>query len=167
MVASGLEIPQAFRMTPYLRVFDQVDRDANKNIVFDHTFGNFRQLLYAITLNPAMGTYLNMATSTRTNPNENYAREIMQLFTIGLFQLNPDGTVVLDSNGYPIPTYDQSVVTNMAKVFTGCTFAPQPAAGIVNYIDRMYLNSSVRNGGIVENAGNHDFAQKIVLDGKI
>ena len=66
----------------------------------------------------------------------------MQLFTIGLFQLNPDGTVVLDSNGYPIPTYDQSVVTNMAKVFTGWTFAPQPSPGIVDYIKPMILNGA-------------------------
>jgi uncharacterized protein (DUF1800 family) len=160
MVVSGLDIPQAFWMAPYLRVFDQVDRDANKNIVFDHAFGNFRQLLYAITLNPTMGQYLNMATSTKTNPNENYGREIMQLFTIGLFQLNPDGTQILDSNGYPIATYDQSVVTNMAKVFTGWTFAPQPSPGIANYIDPMVLN-----GTRVENAGKHDFTRKVVLDG--
>ncbi|HLJ91942.1 MAG TPA: DUF1800 family protein [Gemmataceae bacterium] len=162
MVVSALEITQSFRMSPYLRAFDQVDRDSNNNLTFDHTFGNFRNLLYTITLNPAMGTYLNMATSTKTNPNENYAREIMQLFTIGLFQLNPDGTQVLDSNGYAIPTYDQSVVTNMAKVFTGWTFAPQPAPGIVDYVNPMVLN-----GTKPENAAKHDFTQKVVLDGMV
>jgi uncharacterized protein (DUF1800 family) len=162
MVVSGLDIIQSFRLAPYLRVFDQVDRDSSNNITFDHAFGNLRSLLYTITLNPAMGDYLNMATSTKANPNENYAREIMQLFTIGLFHLNPDGTQVLDSNGYPIATYDQSVVTNMAKVFTGWTFAPQPAPGIVNYVDPMVLN-----GTRVENASKHDFTQKVVLDGII
>jgi uncharacterized protein (DUF1800 family) len=160
MVVSGLDIPQAFRMTPYLRVFDQVDRDSNNNVVFDHTFGNFRQLLYTITLNPAMGTYLNMATSTKTNPNENYAREVMQLFTIGLFQLNPDGTQVLDSNGLPIATYDQSVVTNMAKVFTGWTFSPQPSPGIVDYVHSMVLG-----GSRPESPLKHDFTQKVLLNG--
>jgi uncharacterized protein (DUF1800 family) len=160
MVASGVDIPQSFWMAPYLRVFDQVDRDSNNNIVNDHAFGSFRQLLYNITLNPAMGTYLNMATSTKTNPNENYAREVMQLFTIGLFQLNPDGTQVLDSNGNAIPTYDQSVVTNMAKVFTGWTFAPQPSPGILDYIDPMVLG-----GTKPETAGKHDFTQKVLLDG--
>src|SRR5207245_2652462 len=72
----------------------------------------------------------------------------------------PDGTQVLDSNGNPIPTYDQSVVTNMAKVFTGWTFAPQPSPGIVNYVDLMVLN-----GTRPENAAKHDFTQKVVLDG--
>src|SRR5206468_433444 len=74
---------------------------------------------------------------------------------------------ILDANGYPIETYDQAVVTNLAKVFTGWTFAPQPSPGIVNYIDRMLLNASIRNGAIVENAGNHDFSQKVLLDGKV
>lgn len=163
MVVSGVDIVQSFRMAPYLRAFDQVDRDASQNITFDHAFGNFRSLLYAITLNAAMGDYLNMATSTKTNPNENYAREIMQLFTVGLFQLNPDGTQILDSNGYPIPTYDQSVVTNMAKVFTGWAI-PQVAgqAGILDYASPMLLN-----GTRVENAGKHDFTQKVLLDGNV
>jgi uncharacterized protein (DUF1800 family) len=160
MIVSGLDIPQSFRMAPYLRVFDQVDLDSNNNVIYDHAFGNFRQLLHTITLNPAMGTYLNMATSTKTNPNENYAREIMQLFTIGLFQLNPDGTQILDGDGNPIPSYDQSVVTNMAKVFTGWTFAPQPSAGIVDYINPMVLN-----GTRPENPAKHDFTQKVLLDG--
>jgi uncharacterized protein (DUF1800 family) len=162
MVVSGLDISQSFRMTPYLRVFDQVDRDSNNNVVFDHAFGNFRQLLYAVTLNPAMGTYLNMATSVRTDPNENYAREVMQLFTIGLFQLNPDGTQILDSNGFPLATYDQTVVTNMAKVFTGWTFAPQPSPGIVDYVSPMVLG-----GTRVQNAAKHDFTQKVLLDGLV
>jgi uncharacterized protein (DUF1800 family) len=162
MVVSALDpdISQSFRLIPYLRAFDQVDRDASGNITFDHAFGNFRNLMYTITLNPAMGVYLNMATSTKTNPNENYAREIMQLFTIGLFHLNPDGSQVLDGSGFPIATYDQSVVTNMAKVFTGWTFGPQPSPGITDY-----LNPMVLNGTKPENAGKHDFTQKVVLDG--
>lgn len=90
-----------------------------------NAFGNFRKLLEDITLNPAMGYYLstrgNRKEDTRTGrvPDENYAREVMQLFTIGLYQLNPDGSRRLDASGQPIETYSNSDVTNLARVFTG------------------------------------------------
>jgi uncharacterized protein (DUF1800 family) len=92
-------------------------------------FGNFRQLLDDVTLNPVMGTWLSMIENpkanpvTGTNPDENYAREVQQLFTIGLVQLQPDGTIMLDSTGEPIPTYNQTTITETAKVFTGWAFA--------------------------------------------
>lgn len=86
-------------------------------------FGNFRQLLEDVTLNPMMGQWLstqgNDKGDANTDPDENYAREVMQLFTIGLYQLNDDGTQKLDSNGQPIPTYSNVDVTGLAKVFTG------------------------------------------------
>ena len=98
-----------------------------------HAFGNYRKLLDAITLNPAMGVYLNSkgnqkedATTGRL-PDENYAREVMQLFTIGLYELNPDGSNRLDAKGLPIDTYDQSTITNMARVYTGWDFDPTGA----------------------------------------
>ena len=90
-----------------------------------NAFGNYRKLLEDITLNPAMGYYLstrgNRKEDTRTGrqPDENYAREVMQLFTIGLNQLNNDGTNKLDAAGKPIETYTNSDVSNLAKVFTG------------------------------------------------
>src|SRR2546423_1492705 len=93
--------------SPYLQI---LDRDA---------FGNYRQLLFDITLNPGMGSYLNMAGNSRVAPNENYAREVMQLFSIGVDKLNQDGTPVLDANGNRIPTYGQTEITNLARVFTG------------------------------------------------
>jgi uncharacterized protein (DUF1800 family) len=99
---------------------DVLERDA---------FGNYRQLLEDVTLDPAMGVYLNMLGNDKgdpahgRNPNENYAREVMQLFSIGLYKLNPDGTLILDANGLPIPTYGQDVIKGMAQVFTGWTFA--------------------------------------------
>lgn len=95
------------------------------DLLCTHAFGNFRQLLEAITLNPAMGYYLstrgNQKEDTRTGraPDENYAREIMQLFTIGLYELNLDGTVKTDGAGQPIETYTQDTITNLARVFTG------------------------------------------------
>lgn len=90
-----------------------------------NAFGNFRKLLEDVTLNPAMGYYLstrgNRKEDPRTGrvPDENYAREVMQLFTIGLYQLNNDGTRKLDTNNQPIETYTNSDVTNLARVFTG------------------------------------------------
>jgi uncharacterized protein (DUF1800 family) len=86
-------------------------------------FGNFRQLLQDVTLNPMMGQWLNMLGNDKgnatTDPDENYAREVMQLFTIGLYQLNNDGTQKLDGSGNPIPTYSNTDVMGMAAVFTG------------------------------------------------
>ena len=90
-----------------------------------NAFGNYRKLLEDVTLNPAMGYYLstrgNRKEDTRTGrvPDENYAREMMQLFTIGLYQLNNDGSRKLDANNQPIETYSNSDVTNLARVFTG------------------------------------------------
>jgi uncharacterized protein (DUF1800 family) len=86
-------------------------------------FGNFRQLLQDVTLNPMMGQFLSMLQNDKgdanTDPDENYAREVMQLFTIGLYQLNDDETQKLDSTGNPIPTYSNTDVMGLAKVFTG------------------------------------------------
>jgi uncharacterized protein (DUF1800 family) len=96
------------------------------DLLVAHAFGNFRQLLEAVTLNPAMGYYLNTKgnlkenTATGRQPDENYAREVMQLFTIGLYQLNLDGTEKRGGQeGGRIETYSQSDVTNLARVFTG------------------------------------------------
>ncbi|HEY1579979.1 MAG TPA: DUF1800 domain-containing protein [Terracidiphilus sp.] len=86
-------------------------------------FGNFRQLLQDVTLNPMMGEWLavqgNDKGNANTDPDENYAREVMQLFTIGLYRLNDDGTQKLNGTGQPIPTYSNVDVTGLAKVFTG------------------------------------------------
>ena len=90
-----------------------------------NAFGNFRTLLEKITLNPAMGFYLNTRGNLKEDaasgrqPDENYAREVMQLFTIGLYELNADGTPKTDGAGKPIETYVQGDVSNLARVFTG------------------------------------------------
>ena len=86
-------------------------------------FGNFRQLLQDVTLNPMMGQFLSMQGNDKgnatTDPDENYAREVMQLFTIGLWKLNDDGSQQLDGNGNAIPTYSNTDVVGLAAVFTG------------------------------------------------
>jgi uncharacterized protein (DUF1800 family) len=90
-----------------------------------NAFGNYRTLLEEVTLHPAMGYYLNMLRSAKedekkgTHPNENYAREVLQLFSIGLFQLNPDGTPKVGADGGLVPTYDEAVVKGYAKAFSG------------------------------------------------
>jgi len=86
-------------------------------------FGNFRQLLQDVTLNPMMGQFLSMQGNDKgnatTDPDENYAREVMQLFTIGLWKLNDDGSQQLDGTGNPIPTYSNTDVKGLAATFTG------------------------------------------------
>lgn len=95
------------------------------DLLVKHAFGNYRQLLEEVTLSPIMGTYLSMIRNQKPNvstgrqPDENYAREIMQLFTIGLSELNLDGSLRLDSASRPIPTYTQSDIVGLAHVFTG------------------------------------------------
>jgi uncharacterized protein (DUF1800 family) len=95
------------------------------DLLVKHAFGNFRDLLEDVTLSPMMGQYLSMARNQKPNPNtgsepdENYAREIMQLFTIGLNMVNTDGSLALDANGLPIGTYTQNDIVGLAHVFTG------------------------------------------------
>jgi len=97
-----------------------------------NAFGNFRDLLEDVTLNTVMGHYLGMFRNAKadpdagTQPDENYAREVLQLFSIGLHQLNPDGSEILDIDNNPIPTYDQSTIENFARVFTGWNYAGCP-----------------------------------------
>lgn len=93
-----------------------------------HAFGNYRELLREVTLHPAMGIYLSHVNNRRSDPinnifpDENYAREVMQLFSIGLFELNIDGSPRLDDDGDPIPTYTNVDIREFAKIFTGLSF---------------------------------------------
>ncbi len=108
-------------------VYDYAEGTANYYDLLVHgAFGNFRNLLGQIALNPMMGAYLSHLKNSKAAdgalPDENFAREVMQLFTIGLDQLNPDGSLRLDATGQPIPTYNQTTVTEMARVFTGFGF---------------------------------------------
>jgi uncharacterized protein (DUF1800 family) len=155
VVSQQSGVHQAYAYPPYWRIFR------------DNAFGNYRDIIKAVTLNPAMGRFLNVANNNKANPakdtaaNENYARELMQLFTLGLNQLNPDGSLVLDANHNPVPTYDQSVVTNMAQVLTGWTYPTAPGAAPKHdnppyYIGQMFA---------VEN--NHDASQKTIFGNTI
>lgn len=133
-----------------------------------NTFGNFRQLLEDVTLSPEMGQFLgtkgNLKENTKTGsePDENYAREVMQLFTIGLFKLNLDGSRQLDAQGAPIPTYAQADVSSLAHVFTGWdedkskttyTSASYPSGGTV--VTRMIDDPEHRRLPMVNSASKH------------
>jgi uncharacterized protein (DUF1800 family) len=128
-------------------------------------FGNFRQILDDITLNPAMGDFLDMVhndkpdTTKGTEPNENYAREIMQLFSIGLNRLNPDGSLVLNNKNQPVPTYNQNVVIGYSHVFTGWYWS-----GATNW---NYAPANYRSP-MIPFAAHHDTTNtKLLLDNVI
>ena len=98
------------------------------DMLLENAFGNFRDLLRDVSLHPSMGIYLSHVNNRRSDPannifpDENYAREVMQLFSIGLFELNIDGSLKLDNNGDPIPTYSNEEIREFAKIFTGLSF---------------------------------------------
>ena len=99
------------------------------DVLARNAFGNYRQLMDEVTLHPAMGVYLSMLGNEKPNPalnirpDENYARELMQLFSIGLIELNNDGSAKLDAQNQPIPTYTQAIIEGFAHVFTGWNYA--------------------------------------------
>jgi uncharacterized protein (DUF1800 family) len=105
-------------------------------------FTKYRQILGDVTLSPTMGQYLNMENNAMGDPvagtiaNQNYAPEVMQLFTVGTAMLNSDGSQQLDGNGLPVATYSQPVIFDTARVFTGWTY--QPTSGPVEWDD--YIN---------------------------
>lgn len=125
-----------------------------------NALGNYGDLLRDVTFHPAMGWYLSSAGNQKADPSiprypdENYAREIMQLFTIGLWELNPDGTRKLDVQGEPIPTYDNGDITELARVFTGMYFASPYGWGGGGWADEHYTLPMVMY------ADRHDFGSK-------
>lgn len=122
------------RYAVYLQIIDRYSRN------------NFAELLWEMTVNPVMGDYLDMVRSTRTRPNENYARELLQLFTVGLDELHPDGTPILNAAGERIPTYDQAKVEEFTRALTGWTRQPDFAAGVPNWVDYMLVNRAQHDG---------------------
>ncbi len=138
-----------------------------QHMLIADAFTNYRKILGDVTLSPAMGEYLDMANNAKANPaagtaaNENYARECMQLFSMGDVLLNPDGTVQVDGTGAPLPTYLQTNVTELARVFTGWTYAPKPNQPVSW---PTYINSA---GPMVPYTGMHDFGSKTLLNGYV
>lgn len=137
------------------------------DILQKHAFGNYRELLETITLSPSMGAYLSMANSRKHNPkrgtypDENFAREVMQLFTIGLYELNLDGSAKVDHDGNVIYTYQQKDVQEVARALSGWTYA-DPS-------DRDENNKPIHGTGYIKpmvqklDGKEHDFGEKHIL----
>jgi uncharacterized protein (DUF1800 family) len=138
------------------------------DVLVNNALGNFSTLLQQVTLSPAMGLFLNMWQNSAGNPalgthaDQNYAREVMQLFTVGLWQLNIDGTQQLDGNGNPIPTYTQSDVAQLANVFTGWGSKPQSNTG-----DAAYQYDDDETDPMVAYPDYHDQTQKTIIGGVV
>jgi uncharacterized protein (DUF1800 family) len=141
-----------------------------ENLLLTDAFTNYRQILGDVTLSPCMGYYLDMANNAAADPatgtvaNENYAREVMQLFSIGPNMLNSDGSFQLDSTGTLIPTYNQTNVTELARVFTGFTFPPSTGAPEWGINVDGYTNMAVP---MVSIAAYHDSGSKNLLNGYV
>ena len=137
------------------------------NLLVNNTFGNYRDILEDLTLNPAMGHFLNMDTSTKNNPNENYAREIMQLFSIGTLQLNQDGSTQDDPiSGLPMASYDQSVIDNLKLVLTGW-YIPNVSVTLTGDTDDTgdYLNPMPVHHNGSNQEDRHDTTEKLLFSG--
>ncbi|MEY2504620.1 MAG: hypothetical protein QOG27_900 [Verrucomicrobiota bacterium] len=136
------------------------------DVLVKGAFGNFRQLLEDVTLNPAMGRYLDMLKNDKANaertrlPNENYARELMQLFSIGLYRLNLDGSLTLDAGGVPIATYNQDVILGTAAVCTGWTYFQATTPYVFNPPPNW-------RSPMVNVASHHSTDAKQILDGVV
>lgn len=130
-----------------------------------NAFGNYRDLLRDVSLHPAMGIYLSHVNNRKTDalnntfPDENYAREVMQLFSIGLFELNIDGSLRLDNSGEPIPTYTNIEIREFAKIFTGLSYGGSNAFfgnPVPNFQSSMQMFET-----------EHEPGQKLLLNGAI
>ncbi len=144
---------------------DQVGMANYYDLMVKYAFGNYRELLLEVALHPVMGVYLSHLGNQKANlalnlhPDENFAREVMQLFSIGLWQLNRNGTRQVDAQGHFIPTYNNGDITELARVFTGFTFP-----------DSTSFNPNNQANGDKTHAmkcwdAYHDLAPKILLNG--
>ncbi len=138
------------------------------DILTRNAFGNYRTLLREISLSPIMGTYLTLVNSRRANPttgdqpDENYIRELWQLFSIGTYRLNLDGSVLLDGSGRPLETYTIAEIQEGARALTGWNYAPR--TGQPNLGDNNPLNPVAP---MIPNTANHDPGSKTLLNGQV
>jgi len=158
LVVSGVDVRQPSAMGPYL------------NMLHRSALGNYRTLLADLTLSPAMGNYLDMVNNPAAvppeniPPNENYARELLQLFSVGVDMLNEDGSPQLDVMGRPVPAYEQEAIEELARVFTGWTYATLAGAGSrksnpPNYKASMWLYRDVQGRDTTHDKGSKTILQ--------
>ena len=154
-IVSAIEESKPAQYQPYYQIFG------------DQAFGNYRTLMREVTLSPAMGDYLDMRNNVKANatgtvlPNENYAREIMQLFTVGLDTMDQSGNLTKDTSGNLIPTYDQATVQQFARIYTGWTYPTMPGAAPKPFNPPYYV------GSMVAWEPDHDTTSKKLLNGAI
>lgn len=151
IVVSGAKNPYPNEVVPYWQLLSK------------HAFGSYRALLWDITVSPQMGKYLDLANSRKpslgTAANENYPRELLQLFTTGLVMLKSDGSPMLDAANQPIPSYGQATVAQMALALTGWTYptAPGGAPGMSNW--------EAFTGPMEPRDPYHDTSAKVLIGG--
>lgn len=147
---------------------NQADVARYYDILVRHAFGNYRELLEEITVDPLMGQYLSHLQNAKADPalglvpDENFAREIMQLFSIGLVELHPDGTLRLGADGLPIATYDQATITETARVFTGWGYDATGAGEDDFFLAQRTLNRPMRLY-----PKYHDDGAKTIVTGRV
>lgn len=155
LVVSANSVGRRDQMVPYLRILNE------------HAFGNYLDLLREVALNPTMGEYLDMVNNAAQDeeypdpPNENWARELLQLFTLGVDLLNPDGTPKLDSSGVPLPAYTEEDVHEFTRAFTGWTY-PTPPHSTLHWPNYDYYDGRMEP---VEE--RHDSGEKRLLNGTV
>ncbi|HOA95893.1 MAG TPA: DUF1800 domain-containing protein, partial [Quisquiliibacterium sp.] len=147
-VTSGVELYGAYGFAEY------------HQLLRDNAFGNFRDLLEVVTLSPFMGAYLNMVNNDGASPNENYARELLQLFSIGTCMLNGDGTL---QSGSCIATYDNARVREYAYALSGWTFPPGGRLSWCNPVCNGWQNPPYLRGQMQPVAARHDRLQRTLL----
>ena len=153
LVVSAMKVQQSYALASY------------QALLAAHAFDNFRDILTAVTLSPAMGYYLDMVNNTKpdpvkgTVPNENYARELLQLFSIGVYRLNRDGSLQKDGAGRPVPAYDQNTIEGFAHALTGWTYPVRPGSV------PQARNPPYYAGAMIAVESNHDTGLKELLDG--
>jgi hypothetical protein len=151
IVASANKTGTGAELTPWVRLLSR------------NAFGNYRTLLREVTLSPTMGKYLDLAysrkASSTSSPNENYPRELMQLFSIGLWELNQNGTLKLNALGQPTPSYTQSHIKEFARALTGWTFPTAPGATPSNSNPEYFV------GEMLARTTTHDTGAKTLFAG--
>jgi len=148
LVVSNLEVPGTYGLRGY------------QNMLLDNAFGNYREVLRKMALSPVMGDYLENVNNDKSAPNENFARELLQLFSVGTCQLNTDGSL---KGGSCLPTDDNAAVRDYAYALTGWTY---PAGGLTSYgCWPRGANCNYLEGDMVPVAAFHDTNARTLLGG--
>ncbi len=147
------------------------------DILLDNAFGNYKDILTEVTYHAAMGNYLTYLNNPKSDPSqnqypdENYARELMQLFTIGLYELNNNGSIKMDAQGNPIPTYDNDDILEFSKVFTGMTWGDRTNFGRrsplddTSYVIPMQMMNTYHEPGPKDLLNNFSIPDRNPVDG--